>query len=64
MNVKTIGIDLAKEVFLVHGVDEHGKRLFNKQLKRAKMFSFFANIPPSLLDLQIHHNMYSLANRR
>lgn len=31
MNVKTIGIDLAKEVFQVHGVDEHGNRLFNKQ---------------------------------
>ena len=36
MNVKTVGIDLAKEVFQVHGIDEHGKRLFNKQLKRAK----------------------------
>ena len=32
MNVKTIGIDLAKNVFQIHGVDEHGKRLFNKQL--------------------------------
>ncbi len=49
MNVKTIGIDLAKEVFQVHGIDEHGKRLFNKQLKRAKMLSFFANIPPCLM---------------
>ncbi len=36
MNVKTIGIDLAKEVFQVHGIEEHGKRLFNKQFKRAK----------------------------
>ncbi|ACR69332.1 hypothetical protein NT01EI_2157 [Edwardsiella ictaluri 93-146] len=36
MSVKTIGIDLAKEVFQIHGTDEHGKRLFNKQLKRAK----------------------------
>ncbi|MFN3071207.1 hypothetical protein ACKWMY_24265 [Serratia sp. J2] len=44
MNVNTIGIDLAKEVFQVHGIDEHGKRLFNKQLKRAQMLSFFANI--------------------
>lgn len=32
MNVRAIGIDLAKELFQVHGVDEHGKRLFNKQL--------------------------------
>jgi len=52
MNVKTIGIDLAKEVFQVHGIDEHGKRLFNKQLKRAKMLSFFANIPPCLIGME------------
>lgn len=29
MSVKTIGINLAKEIFQVHGVDEHGKPLFN-----------------------------------
>jgi len=52
MNVKTIGIDLAKEVFQVHGIDKHGKRLFNKQLKRAKMLSFFANIPPCLIGME------------
>ncbi|BEI01566.1 IS110 family transposase [Edwardsiella ictaluri] len=52
MSVKTIGIDLAKEVFQIHGTDEHGKRLFNKQLKRAKMLSFFANIPPCLIGME------------
>ena len=40
MNVKTIGIDLAKAIFQIHGVNEHGKCLFNKQLKRAQMISF------------------------
>ncbi|SPW32405.1 Uncharacterised protein [Edwardsiella tarda] len=52
MSVKTIGIDLAKEVFQIHGIDEHGNRLFNKQLKRAKMLSFFANIPPCLIGME------------
>lgn len=52
MNVKTIGIDLAKEVFQNHGVDEHDKRLFNKQFKPAKMLSFFANIPPCLIGME------------
>ncbi len=52
MNVKTIGIDLAKEVFQIHGVDEHGNRLFNKQFKRAKILSFFANIPPCLIGME------------
>jgi hypothetical protein len=33
MKITTIGIDLAKSVFQVHGVDEHGKAVFNKRLK-------------------------------
>lgn len=45
MSVQTIGIDLAKSIFQIHGVNEHGKCLFNKQLKRAQMISFFANLP-------------------
>lgn len=52
MKAKTIGIDLAKEVFQVHGVDEHGKRLFNKQLKRSQMTIFFANLPPCLIGME------------
>ena len=52
MKAKTIGIDLAKEVFQVHGVDEHGKRLFNKQLKRSQMTIFFANLPPCLMGME------------
>ncbi|EFE23641.1 hypothetical protein EDWATA_01330 [Edwardsiella tarda ATCC 23685] len=40
MSVKTIGIGLAKEVFQFHGVNEYSNRLFNKQLKQAKMLSF------------------------
>ncbi len=41
INIKTIGIDLVKEIFQVNGIDEQGKRLFNAQLKRAKILSFF-----------------------
>jgi transposase len=52
MKATTIGIDLAKEVFQVHGVDEHGKRLFNKQLKRSQIASFLANIPPCLIGIE------------
>ncbi|MEN3802751.1 IS110 family transposase [Aeromonas veronii] len=52
MNVKTIGIDLAKAIFQIHGVNEHGKCLFNKQLKRAQMISFFANLPPCLVGME------------
>ena len=34
MKITTIGIDLAKEVFQIHGVDERGKAVLRKQLKR------------------------------
>lgn len=44
MKATTIGIDLAKEVFQVHGVNEHGKPLFNKQLKCSQIASFLANV--------------------
>ena len=62
MNVTTIGIDLAKEVFQVHGVDEHGKRLFNKPLKRAQMTTFFANLPPCLIGMEACASAHFWAN--
>jgi len=37
MKITTIGIDLAKAVFQIHGVNEHGKVAMRKQLKRAEM---------------------------
>jgi transposase len=46
MKITTIGIDLAKEVFQIHGVDEHGKVVLRKRLSRGKMAKFFANIVP------------------
>ena len=48
MKVTTVGIDLAKSVFQVHGMDERGKAVLRKQLKRAEMLKFFANLPPWL----------------
>jgi len=52
MKVTTIGIDLAKNVFQVHGVDEQGKAVLRKQLKRAQVASFFANLPPGLIGME------------
>ena len=34
MNITTIGIDLAKNVFQIHGIDQRGKTVLRKQLKR------------------------------
>ena len=52
MNVTTIGLDLAKNVFQVHGADAKGRMVFKKRLSRGKVLSFFANIPPCLVGME------------
>ena len=52
MNLTTIGIDLAKNVFQVHGANEKGKAVLKKQLKRAQMLPFFANLTPCRIGME------------
>jgi transposase len=52
MNIKRVGIDLAKQVFQVHGVDYQGKVVLRKQLRRNQMLSFFATLPPCLIGME------------
>src|SRR5450756_709203 len=52
MKITTIGIDLAKAVFQIHCVDERGKVAVRKQLKRAEMSSYFANLEPCLIGME------------
>jgi len=52
MKITTIGIDLAKEMFQIHGVDTHGKAVLRKQLRRSEMAKFFANLEPCLIGME------------
>ena len=52
VKITTIGIDLAKAVFQVHGVDGRGKVLVRKQLKRKDVVGFFANLEPCLIGME------------
>ena len=52
MEITTIGLDLAKNVFQVHGVNERGKSVLRKQLKRDQVAPFFANLPPCLIGIE------------
>ena len=52
MKITTVGIDLAKNVFQVHAVNEAGKKVFNKQLRRDQMAEFFAKLPPCLVGME------------
>jgi transposase len=52
MNITTIGLDLAKSVFQVHGVDERGKAVSRKALKRADVMNCFAKLLPCLVGME------------
>jgi transposase len=52
MKIKAVGVDLAKNVFQIHGVDERGRVLVRKQLKRSQVASFFANLPACLIGME------------
>jgi transposase len=52
MKVTTVGIDLAKNVFQVHGVDQQGKPVLRRQLKRKDVVSFFANLPRCMIGME------------
>ena len=52
MKVTTLGIDLAKNVFQLHGVNELGKPVIKKQLRRDQMAEFFVNLPACLIGME------------
>lgn len=52
MKITTIGLDLAKSVIQVHGVNEHGKAGLKKTLKRDQVLPYFANMAPCLIGME------------
>lgn len=52
MQVTTIGLDIAKYVFQVHGIDCGGKVIIRKKLARGRVMEFFAELPPCLVGIE------------
>jgi len=52
MNITAVGIDLAKNVLQVHGVDARGKVVLRRQLRRDQVVPFFANLRPCLIGME------------
>ena len=50
--VTTIGFDIAKSVFQVHGVDMQGRVIIRRQLKRRQVLTFFRKLPPCLVGIE------------
>ena len=52
MDIKTVGIDLAKNIFQLHGADQAGKMVLRKRLSREKLAECIANLPPCLIGME------------
>jgi transposase len=52
MQVTTIGLDLAKNVFQVHGIADDDSVVFNRPLRRAQVLPFFAKLEPCLVGME------------
>jgi transposase len=51
-SITTIGLDIAKSVFQVHGVDAEGNVTLRRQLKRRYVLAFFQKLPPCLVGIE------------
>ena len=52
MKVTTVGLDLAKNVFQVHGIDGTGKVIWRRSLRRRRMMPFFGKLEPCLIGIE------------
>lgn len=52
MQVTTVGIDLAKHVFQVHGITKDGEVVFNRAIRRAQLMQFFTKLEPCLIGME------------
>ena len=51
-SITTIGLDIAKSVFQVHGIDAAGRVVMRRQLKRRYVLTFFEKLPPCLVGIE------------
>lgn len=58
MNLIAIGLDIAKSVFQVHGIDAHGKSAVRRQLRRSEVLGFFGRLAPCLVGIEACHSSH------
>ncbi|MFC7632655.1 IS110 family transposase [Paraburkholderia humisilvae] len=58
MPALTIGLDIAKNVFQIHGVDRQGKAVVQRKLRRAEVLKFFAKVESSLIGIEACHGSH------
>ena len=62
-NITTVGIDLAKNVFSLHGVGERGHAVLRKAVSRTKLVALVAQLPPCLIGLEACSGAHEWARR-
>ena len=55
MQITTIGLDIAKNVFQVHGIDGAEKVIVRKQLRRGQVMAFFEALAPCVVGMDLCH---------
>jgi len=55
MTVKVIGLDIAKNIFQVHGVNEAGEVVLRRRLRRSEVLRSFANIEAAIVGVEACH---------
>jgi transposase len=63
MDVTTVGLDVAKQVFQVHGVDAHGKVVVRKQLRRKEVVAYFTKLPACEIGMEAGSSSHYWARR-
>ena len=58
MHIAVIGLDLAKNVFQVHGVDDLGQAVLKRKLRRSAVLPFFAGLEPALVGIEACHTAH------
>jgi transposase len=61
--LKVVGLDLAKNVFQVHGIDDRGRKVRGAKLKRGQVLPYFANLPPVLVGMEACGGAHNWARR-
>jgi transposase len=61
--LKVIGLDLAKHVFQIHGIDDRGRKLRGAKLKRGQVLPYLANLPPVLVGMEACGGAHDWARR-
>jgi transposase len=51
-NAAVVGLDLAKQVFQAHGIDQEGATLFSRKIRRADLMGFFSKLPPCVVAME------------